>query len=287
MKRAWGAGATVLIVAAGIAGCGGSSSNDEPTQLSMTISENGKTASFQAPKTTKGGLVQVNLTNKGQAPHGVQFIQYTAGHSAADVQQQLGSNSNKIPSWIKLPGGIGSVPGGSTQSATVNLPDGNYVLVDAAALGGPSSGPPATAQMTVSSGSTGDLPDTSGEVTAAETGKDKFNWDISGLHSGQNDITFKSEGDEAVHLIIAAPLKPGAPSDSQILKDLSSSQGPPPPYVDVKNAQSTAILDGGLSQTTKLDLKTPGKYLFFCPLSDRDGGKPHFEEGLLKTETIK
>ena len=286
MKSAWGAGVTVAIAAAGIAGCGGSD-NDKPTQLSMTISENGKTASFQAPKTTKGGLVQVNLTNKGQAPHGVQFIQYTAGHTAADVQQQLGSNSNKIPSWIKLPGGVGVVPGGSTQSATVNLPAGNYVLVDAAALGGPSSGPPATAQMTVSSGSNGDLPDTSGDVTAAATGKDKFAWEISGLHTGQNDITFNSKGDEAVHLIIAAPLKPNAPSDSQILKDLSSSQGPPPPYVDIKNAQSTAILDGGLSQTTKLDLKTPGKYLFFCPLSDRDGGKPHFEEGLLKTETIK
>jgi hypothetical protein len=286
MKSAWVMASMVAIAAAAIAGCGGSS-NDKATQLSMTISESGKTASFQAPKTTKGGLVQVNLTNKGQAPHGVQFIQYTAGHSAADVQQQLGSNSDKIPSWIKLPGGIGTIAGGSTQSATLNLPAGNYVLVDSAALGGPSSGPPATAQMTVSSGDNGDLPSTSGDVTANETGKDKFAWEISGLHTGQNDITFSSKGDESVHLIIAAPLKGNAPPDSQIVKDLSAGQGPPPPYVDIKNAQSTAILDGGLAQTTKLDLKTPGKYLFFCPLTDRDGGKPHFEEGLLKSETIK
>jgi hypothetical protein len=282
-------GALALILgAAAIAGCGGGGgSSDNPTQLSMSITDSGKTASFEVPKTTKGGLVQVSLANKGQAPHGVQFIQYTGGHTAADVQQQLGSNSNKIPDWIKLPGGIGSVDPGASQSATLNLPAGNYVLVDAAALGGPSSGPPATADMTVSSGSNGDLPGTSGDVTANETGKDKFAWEISGLHTGQNDVTFASKGDKSVHIIVAAPLKPNAPSDSQIEKDLSSSQGPPPPYVDIQNSQSTALLDGGLAQTTKLNLKTPGKYLFFCPLTDRDGGKPHFEEGLLKTVDIK
>src|SRR3954449_12591354 len=100
-------GALALIIGAAIiGGCGGGGGSDNPTQLSMTISDSGKTASFQAPKTAKGGLVQVKLANKGQAPHGVQFIQYTGGHTAADVQQQLGSNSNKIPAWIKLPGGI-------------------------------------------------------------------------------------------------------------------------------------------------------------------------------------
>lgn len=69
-------------------------------------------------------------------------------------------------------------------------------------------------------------------------------------------------------------------------KDLASN-GPPPSYVDVNEAQQTAILDGGASQTTTLDLKKPGQYIFFCPLSDRDGCKPHFEEGLLKVETVK
>jgi hypothetical protein len=280
-------GAAAIIGGCGGGGGGGSSSSDKATQLSMSISDTGKTASFQAPKTTKGGLVQVNLANKGQAPHGVQFIQYTGGHTAADVQQQLGSNSDKIPDWVKLPGGIGSVDPGASQSATLNLPAGNYVLVDAAALGGPSSGPPATAEMTVSSGENGDLPSTSGDVTANETGKDKFAWELSGLHTGQNDITFASKGDKSVHLIIAAPLKPDAPPDSQIVQDLKSTNGPPPSYVDIQNAQSTAILDGGSAQTTKLNLKTPGKYLFFCPLTDRDGGKPHFEEGLLKTVDIK
>jgi hypothetical protein len=57
--------------------------------------------------------------------------------------------------------------------------------------------------------------------------------------------------------------------------------------VDTSEAQSTAIVDGGASQTTTIDLKKPGQYILFCPLTDRDGGKPHFQEGLLKVLTVK
>ena len=132
----------------------------------------------------------------------------------------------------------------------------------------------------------GSLPSTPATVTAANPAKDKFKWEISGLKTGENKITFNSKGKEAVHLIIAVPVKGKAPPLSQIEEDLASN-GPPPSYVDVNEAQPTAILDGGVSQTTTLDLKKPGQYIFFCPLSDRDGGKPHFEEGLLKVETVK
>jgi plastocyanin len=277
-------------VAAAIAGCGGgSSSNDNPTPLSLKISENGKAAAFQAPKTAKGGLVKVSLANQGKAPHGVQFIQYTGGHTMQDVLQQLGSNSNVIPPWAKLEGGIGSVAPGQTGTATVNLPEGNYVLVDAAALGGPgpSSGPPATAGLTLSGGSAGDLPSTSANVTADSIADDKFKWDISGLKTGTNQVTFDSKGDNTVHTIVAVPIKGQAPPLSQIQQDLAKN-GPPPSYIDPSGIQSSAILDGGNSQTTTLDLKTPGQYLFFCPLHDRDGkGKSHDQEGLLAVETVK
>src|SRR4051794_21015477 len=213
MRRNLIGGAVALAAAAAvIAGCGGSS-NPEATKLSMSISEQGKAASFTAPKTTKGGLVEVTIANHGQAPHGVQFVQYASGHTADDVKKQLGSNSSKTPDWLKAEGGTGAIPGGSTQTATVNLPAGNYLLVDSATLGpGGGGGPPATAEMAVSSGDTGDLPDTSGKVTADETGKDQFAWEISGLHTGQNDITFDSKGDEALHLIIAVPVNGTAPS---------------------------------------------------------------------------
>ena len=278
-------GVMILAGALALVGCG--SSSTKPSKLSLSISEKGKAASFTAPKSAKGGLVDLTLKNNGKSPHGVEFIQYTGGHTQADALKQLGGKGKKIPPWIKLRGGIGSVPGGQTGNADVSVPAGNYVLGDAAAFTGPSSGgPPATAPLKLTAGTSGSLPTTPASVTAANPAKDKYKWQISGLKTGNNTVTFNSKGKKAVHLIFAVPVKGKAPPLSQIKKDLGSN-GPPPPYVDAKDAQSTAILDGGSSQTTTLELKKPGQYIFFCPLTDRDGGKSHDQEGLLKTVTVK
>ena len=61
----------------------------------------------------------------------------------------------------------------------------------------------------------------------------------------------------------------------------------PPPFGDPSSFTTTAVLDGGLAQTTPLKFTKPGKYVLFCPLSDRDGGKPHFEQGLVTTVDVK
>jgi hypothetical protein len=266
-----------------LAGCG--DGGTEATKVSMSISEQGKKASFTVPKSAKGGLVDLSVKNNGRAPHGVQLVQYTGDHSAADALKVVAAGSNKTPDWIRGQGGTPAIPGGQSDTATLNLAAGNYLVIDSAALGPSSGGPPATAEVKFTSGDTGDLPSTPATVIADEVGKDKFAWDISGLKSGKNQITFDSKGKDALHLIIAAPVKGKAPSLSKIKADLGS--GPPPSYLDLNNAQSTAILDGGLSQTTTLDLKKSGQYVFFCPLTDRDGGKTHDQEGLLKTVDIK
>jgi hypothetical protein len=267
------------------AGCG--SGSTEPTKVSMSISEQGKAASFKAPKTATGGLVDLSFKNGGKAPHGVQLIQYTGNHTVDDVLTQLGKNTDKVPEWLRAQGGTPAIPGGQSDSATLNLPEGNYAVIDSAALGG-GSGPPANAAMKFTSGDTGDLPSTPATVKAASIGKDKFAWDISGLKAGKNRITFDSEGSDALHFIIATPVNGKAPSIGKIKQDLGKAgSGPPPAYLDFQDAQSSAVLDGGTSQTTSLELRKPGQYIFFCPLTDRDGGKTHDQEGLLKVVTVK
>src|SRR3954466_8605506 len=255
-----------------VAGCGGGDGG-EPSALNVSLGKSAKT--FKAPSEAESGLVTVKLANDGTGTHGVQFIRYTGDHTVADVKKQLAASSNAIPDWIKLPGGINGVPAGETSTATLNLEEGDYLMVDAAALGSPTSAQPAMSPISLSGGETGDLPDTPAQVTADSVGDDEFKWDISGLASGKNDVTFDSKGEDTTHIIIAAPVKGKAPSLDQIKKDLASN-GPPPPYVDTSAIQSTALLDGGDAQTLTLDLKKPGQYIFFCPLTDRDGkGKPH------------
>jgi hypothetical protein len=270
-----------VLVAAVAAGCG-SSGKDTATVLKVGVSESGKKAAFTVPDSVEGGLVELKLTNEGKAPHGAQLVRYTGDHTAKEALAQLSSESKKTPDWLRGEGGIGGVGGGETGTATLNLEAGNFLVSDAAAFGEE----PATAEMKVTDGEEGDLPSTEGTIVAEETGKDKYAWDVSGLEAGKSQITFDSEGDEAIHLIIAAPLKGKVPPLSQIKKEFASQNGPPPSYLDFENAQSTAVLDGGKSQTTDINLKA-GKYLLFCPLTDRDGGKSHDQEGLLAIETVK
>ena len=98
-------------------------------------------------------------------------------------------------------------------------------------------------------------------------------------------MTFVSKGKQTLHELTAVRVT-GNPSKAQIIKDLGSN-GPPPSYVDQESAAQTAVLDSGKSLTTQLTFSKPGTYILFCHLKDRDGGKPHFAEGLLKTITVQ
>lgn len=290
----WLTAALLALAALALAACGSSnksssssssSSSAGPTTLSVSISEQGKAAKYTAPTSVKGGLVKLTLANNGKRPHGAQLVSLSGGHSAQEALKVIGSNSNKTPSWIRAEGGIGQVAPGASASATVNLTPGKYVLADA---GGPgSSGPPTHSEFTVTSGgATGALPSTPVTITAAAPAKDKYKWQISGaLKPGTNDVTFASKGQNALHLIAAVRVK-GNPSKAQIMKALASN-GKPPAFVDQKSFSSTAVIDGGKTQTAPLSLRQPGKYVLFCPLTDRDGGKPHLAEGLLTTVNVK
>jgi hypothetical protein len=259
-----------------------SSSAGQPTTLSISASEQGKKASYSAPASTKGGLVTITFQNNGKAPHSAQLVKIDGNHTPAEVVKAVGGNNTKTPSWIHGEGGPGSALPGQTSTSTDVLPAGNYIILD----GGSMNGPPGFKKLTVTAGTSGSLPSTGTTVTATAPAKDKYKWQISGpLNAGQNRVTFASKGKDAIHLIAAARVT-GNPSQAEILKALKSN-GPPPKFIDQKSFTSTSVLDGGKSEVTSLSLTKPGKYVLFCPLTDRDGGKPHFAEGLLTTVNVK
>ena len=275
----------LALITAGLAVAGyGGSSSTKPTKLSLSIGEQGKTASFTAPASAKGGLTDIALTNSGKAPHGAQFILVTGGHTIADAAKQLGTNSPKTPSWLRAEGGVGSVPGGQTGTATVNLPKGTYAVIDTATLGG-SGGPPVYTQLKLTGGKRGQISPLAAHITGEQTGHDKYAWVIAGLKAGTKPTEFTSKGKQTIHLVSAFKLKGNANPSLDAIKKALQSNGPPPSYVDQSSLVETAALDGGKSLTTPLTFGA-GRYVFFCPLTDRDGGKPHFLEGMLKKVTI-
>lgn len=292
------AGAVMLIAVLGIGGCGGSSKSKTSTAassspsassggtLALSIAESGATSKYSGPASVAGGLLTLKLTNNGKAPHGAQLIRIVGSHTIEQALRTIGERSGKTPNWLHAEGGIGSAAPASTASATLDLTPGNYAIADAAAAESGQKGPPAFAALTVTAAqSSAALTPSATTITAANPSKDHYKWQISGpLKTGENEVTFSSKGSNALHEVTAIRIT-GNPSTAQILKDLSSN-GPPPSYVDQSAQAQTAVLDGGKSLITHLTFPKAGKYLLFCHLTDRDGGKPHFKEGLLTTITV-
>jgi hypothetical protein len=294
----------LLGAAIAVAGCGGSSKTSAgtatsassastespevprvPPKLVLSIAEAGKTSKFEAPASIAGGLVTVQLTNPGKARHGAQLIRIEGSHSIEEAVKAIGGESQKTPEWVRAEGGVGQVPSEATDSAIVNLPVGKYAIVDLAGAR-ESGGPPAIAPLTVTAGGRqGSVPKGVVQVTAANPSKDHYKWEISGpLKAGGNALTFVSKGEPALHELSAIRITHDEPT-ATIVKALESN-GPPPSWMDPSTGDATAALDGGKSLNTFYALLKPGKYVFVCHLRDRDGGKPHFAEGLLKTVTV-
>jgi len=288
------AGACLLLTALFLPACGsskkststGSSSSSSQGTLALSITESGGAARYTGPTSIKGGLVTMTLKNEGKQPHTAQLVLLKGNHTAADALKEIEGNSNKTPSWLRAAGGVGLTPPGQSSSSTVLLAAGHYAVLEIPSGAGPPSGKPAVQDLQVTAGSPGSLPSTATTVTAAAEGKDKYKWQISGsLAPGANRVTFASKGHDTLHLITAVQIT-GNPSKEQLIKALSSN-GPPPAFVKVQTSTETAALDSGQSTVAQLNLAGPGRYLLFCPLTDRDGGKPHFQEGLLTTVTVK
>jgi hypothetical protein len=124
-------------------------------------------------------------------------------------------------------------------------------------------------------------------VTATNPSKDHYKWQISGtLHAGSDDVTFVSKGHSTLHELTAFRIT-GHPTKAQIINALNNNGPQLPSFIDGSSFVGTAVLDSGLSLSTQLQLSKPGTYVLFCHITDRDGGKPHFQQGLLSTITVQ
>jgi hypothetical protein len=277
-------GILALIAAGGaVAGCGGTSAGaTRPTNLRLSISEAGNAAKYTIPASGKGGLTQIVLVNSGRAPHSAQLVLVARGHSVADAVKQLAANSGKTPNWLRAEGGVGTTLPGRTGTAIVNLPTGTYAIVDTVGLR--RGGPPAYGQTKLSGGQRGTVPRYAARITGLPTGKAKYAWRITGLKPGTHPLDFVSKGKSAIHLVSLFKIKGNAnPSLGAIKTALQSNASPS--YIDQSSRVVTAALDGGKSMATSLTF-TRGRYVFFCPLPNRDGGKPHYLQGMLRKLTI-
>jgi hypothetical protein len=256
--------------------CGGGES--KPTVATVEVSGKGRDVKVKAPRSIKGGLVQMDLKNTSDGPRDAQIVRVEGQHTPEEFIKVVESQGGPIPDWIQDGGGVGTIPPGQTGSATQNLAEGNYFVFSAPE----GEAQPATAEFKVEAGGKeGELPEATGEIVASE-----YTFEVEGLKAGKNKVLFKNEGKE-LHHAIGMPIKPGKTIED--VKKYASQQGEPsgPSPVDEQAGFSTAVLDGGVEQVTDVELKKPGKYALLCFIQNRKGGPPHVMMGMIKEVEVQ
>ena len=67
--------------------------------------------------------------NEGRDLHHIQFLKLLQGKSAADFRAAIAADPSRLPSRVQYAGGPNAHLPGSQASATVNLTEGDYVLM--------------------------------------------------------------------------------------------------------------------------------------------------------------
>jgi plastocyanin len=267
------------VTAAGVAACGDddkdSKEASKPTTLAVSVDQAGKVTS---PKTIEGGVVTLRYTNNAKTPYSLQMVRVTGDKTAADVLKIVNSESAPIPTWLTDGGGIGSVKPGATGTTTQELPAGKWFLIPG--TDDEEKAPkPQTPELEVTGGESGGaLPKTDAKISAFEYG---FN--TSGLKSGNNTVEFANNGKQ-LHHVVALPMVPGK-TLAQAKTFLTSENAKGQPPVDFENGVETTVIDGGQKQVVTLNLKS-GKYALVCFITDRSGGAPHVNKGMIAEATV-
>jgi uncharacterized cupredoxin-like copper-binding protein len=239
---------------------------------------------YTLPDTLAAGQVTLVMRNAGQVPHQAQLMKLNSGVTfqqfTAALQQ---SGENAALALVALGGGPGVLdPGPNTEQVTVDLQEGNYVVI--CFLVDPDGAPHFAKGMVKPLQVT---PATAGAPTAQPnapvtiTLKD-FDFETPGtIPSGNATWRITNSGPQP-HEIQVAKLAAGGSADD-ILKFFTTAPPPRPTFQSVGGMQGLSPNANGF---LTLNLQA-GDYAFYCAIPDPNSGQRHLQEGMLKQVTIR
>ena len=261
------------------AGGGGDETTEsaESGQLAMTASSD---AVIAVDGDAQAGVVAITLQNDGKEPASAQLIRVEGNHSEQEVKRALAeaSKGGPIPGWFRAEGGPGTTNPGSSSTVTQELPAGTYY-----AINDEPDEPTFTSFEVADDGDGGELPETTGTITALDEGRRNYSFEAEGLTAGRNTVLFENEGQQPHH-VLALPMNEGATIED-VRRFVKTEKGRPP--VDFAGGSYTSVIDGeGKSMAVDLELKQ-GDYALVCFISDREGGPPHAVKGMVSEATVE
>ena len=239
--------------------------------LTITVDDSGPGRfRYRAPKTVRGGLVEIRLRNTGDAPHKAQLWRIGEDHTLREALRIR----HPQPDWLRTAGGVGLTAPGATGRTLQSLPAGSYYVA------GTLDEPGEVAAFTVTApGDAPQPPRAPARIEAID-----FSFRVSGLKPGRNSVDFDNTGREPHHAFLV-PMRAGAElGDVRRFFNTRSSTGPEP--IDSERTRETVVLEGGARQVTQLNLMS-GRYAVICFVRGRRGGPRHLELGMINEVTVR
>jgi hypothetical protein len=262
------------LTAVSFAACG----DEEAQTLTYTVTDQGKTTKIEGPNSAETGLAEITFNNESKGEADLQLIRVEGDHSAEEAIEGLkrAMDGKPFPDWFFAGGGAGITKGGESQTVTQVLEPGTYYAFDTEGSLAPPD-PKSVPALEVSGDESSDEVEGDATVSAVE-----YAFEAEELPSGKVEIDFENDGVQPHHLI-ASPLIGDATAED-VEASFKSEKGRPP--ISEKGGASTAVIEGGEGQAVTLDLE-PGRYAFYCFISDRQGGPPHALKGMVDEIEVK
>jgi hypothetical protein len=235
---------------------------------------------FSGPDHLRAGLTAVRIVNEGQDLHHIQFLRLLGGRSAADFRAAIAADAGRLPSWVEYAGGPNAHLPGSEAAATINLTEGDYVLI--CWIPDKNGVPHVVLGMQKALSVRGGKPSkVSTPQPPLSVKQVDYQFILSKpIRSGVHTIEVTNHGTQP-HELVVVRLSPGATVQDAIASFEPGASGPP-----------KGVLVGGITGIEKGERVSftgefePGRYGLICFIPDATG-RPHFLHGMTSEFTVE
>lgn len=276
---------TFAIVA--LAACGASATATPPPTPTPVpqINEVSFTAvdyEFNGPSSIPAGMTRITLANEGQDLHHQQLIKLPDGVTKADLIAAFAAGpGSPPPPGVEAAGGVSVLAPGGNGTATMNLDQGNYVMIclvpDAEGVPHFALGMVSSLTVTAATGPLAAEPDSDLTVEMFD-----FGYSLSEpITAGVQTIRVTNNGPQD-HEAFLVQLAPGASAMDFLAAFAPDAPPGPPPGLPLGGFQSIADSGGGFFTANF----APGNFALICFVEDVDTGAPHAVLGMIEEFTI-
>jgi hypothetical protein len=238
--------------------------------------------SYTGPDTIVGGVIRIDLENKGPSAHHMTLVRIDPGHTFAELKAGLMhmKPTDAPPPWVHFVGGPNAAMPGGSSNATLDLQPGNYAILCLipAADGQPHFMKGMIRALTVSA--------PTGPVATLPAGDDTIQLVDFGfvpahpLTAGHHVLSVVNSGKQW-HEMLIVKLNPGKTAVDFANWAEGGLKGTPPGSL----LGGISGMEVGDKENVDVDF-APGSYALICFMPDVKDGKPHYEHGMTYPFTI-